>query len=98
MNDAPELTPAAPDLPAVIYNSPWYGYSTGAELFFALRREHPNLVGFKEFGGVADLSYAAENITSGDDDITLMVGVDTTVYHGFVNCGAVGAITGIGNS
>lgn len=88
---------AAPDLPAVIYNSPYYGFATRADLFFELRAEHPNLIGFKEFGGVADLSYAAENITSGDDDITLMVGVDTTVYHGFVNCGAVGAITGIGN-
>ena len=27
-----------------------------------------------------------------------MVGVDTTVYHGYVNCGAVGAITGVGNA
>ena len=26
-----------------------------------------------------------------------MVGVDTQVFHGFVNCGAVGAITGVGN-
>ena len=26
-----------------------------------------------------------------------MVGVDTQVFHGYVNCGAVGAITGIGN-
>ena len=26
-----------------------------------------------------------------------MAGVDTQVYHGFVHCGAVGAITGIGN-
>ena len=26
-----------------------------------------------------------------------MVGVDTQVVHGFVNCGATGAITGIGN-
>ncbi len=88
---------AAPDLPAVIYNSPYYGFATRADLFFALRAEHKNLVGFKEFGGVADLRYAAENITSGNDDITLMVGVDTAVYHGFVNCGAAGAITGIGN-
>lgn len=88
---------AAPDLPAVIYNSPYYGFATRADLFFALRAEHPNLVGFKEFGGPADLRYAAENITSRDDDVTLMVGVDTAVFHGFVNCGAVGAITGIGN-
>ena len=88
---------AAPDLPAVIYNSPYYGFATRADLFFALRAEHPNLVGFKEFGGADDLTYAAENITSRDDEVTLMVGVDTEVVHGFVNCGATGAITGIGN-
>jgi 4-hydroxy-tetrahydrodipicolinate synthase len=89
---------AAPDLPAVIYNSPYYGFATRADLFFALRAEHANLVGFKEFGGVADLRYAAENITSQDDNVTLMIGVDTTVFHGYVNCGAKGAITGIGNA
>ncbi len=88
---------AAPDIPAVIYNSPYYGYSTGADLFFALRKEHPNLVGFKEFGGRDSLRYAAEFITSQDDDITLMVGVDTMVVEGFVNYGARGVITGIGN-
>ncbi|WPZ23318.1 dihydrodipicolinate synthase family protein (plasmid) [Sulfitobacter faviae] len=88
---------AAPDLPAVIYNSPYYGFATRADLFFALRAEHSNLVGFKEFGGADDLRYAAENITSRDDEVTLMIGVDTTVFHGFVNCGATGAITGIGN-
>src|SRR5690349_1110533 len=88
---------AAPDLPAVIYNSPYYGFATRADLFFALRAEHKNLVGFKEFGGEADLSYAAEHITSADPDLTLMVGVDTAVYHGFIQCGAAGAITGIGN-
>ena len=89
---------AAPDLPAVIYNSPYYGFATRADLFFALRQEHPNLVGFKEFGGHADLRYAAENITSRDASVTLMVGVDTGVYHGYVNCGATGTITGIGNA
>jgi 4-hydroxy-tetrahydrodipicolinate synthase len=88
---------AAYDLPAVIYNSPYYGFATRADLFFALRAEHPNLVGFKEFGGPADLRYAAENITSRDDEVALMIGVDTAVFHGFVNCGASGAITGIGN-
>jgi len=88
---------AAPDLPAVIYNSPYYGFATRADLFFALRAEHKNLVGFKEFGGENDLSYAAEHITSADPDLTLMVGVDTAVYHGFIQCGAAGAITGIGN-
>lgn len=89
---------AAPDLPAVIYNSPYYGFATRADLFFALRADHPNLVGFKEFGGADDLRYAAENITGQDDSVTLMIGVDTTVFHGFVNCGAAGAITGIGNA
>ncbi|WP_371170488.1 dihydrodipicolinate synthase family protein [Aliiroseovarius sp. 2305UL8-7] len=88
---------AAPELPAVIYNSPYYGFATRADLFFALRAEHSNLIGFKEFGGAADMRYAAENITSQDDDVTLMIGVDTAVYHGYVNCGATGAITGIGN-
>lgn len=87
---------AAPDLPAVIYNSPYYGFATRADLFFALRAEHPNLVGFKEFGGAADMRYAAETITSRDDEVALMIGVDTCVFHGFVNCGATGAITGIG--
>lgn len=88
---------AAPDLPSVIYNSPYYGFATRADLFFALRAEHPNLVGFKEFGGNADMCYAAEHITSRDDGVSLMIGVDTAVFHGFVNCGATGAITGIGN-
>ena len=87
---------AAPDLPAVIYNSPYYGFATRADLFFSLRAEHPNLVGFKEFGGADDMRYAAENITSRNDDVSLMIGVDTCVFHGFVNCGATGAITGIG--
>lgn len=89
---------AAPELPAVIYNSPYYGFATRADLFFELRTEHKNLIGFKEFGGAEDLRYAAEFITSADPDITLMVGVDTMVYHGFVNCGARGAITGIDNA
>ena len=88
---------AAGDLPAVIYNSPYYGFETRAELFFALADRYPNLVGFKEFGGAAALSYAAEHITGRDPGLVLMVGVDTQVFHGFVNCGAVGAITGIGN-
>ena len=88
---------AAPDLPAVIYNSPYYGYETKADLFFALRAEHPNLIGFKEFGGPRAMTYAAEHITSADDDVILMAGVDTGVYHGYVKCGASGTITGIGN-
>ena len=88
---------AAPDLPAVIYNSPYYGFQTGAELFFDLRRSNSNLVGFKEFGGAEAMTYAAEHITSQDKDVVLMVGVDTCVFHGFVKCGASGAITGIGN-
>jgi dihydrodipicolinate synthase/N-acetylneuraminate lyase len=89
---------AAGDLPAVIYNSPYYGYETKADLFFELRDRYSNLVGFKEFGGADSLTYAAENITSGDPDLTLMVGVDTQVVHGYVRCGAGGAITGVGNA
>ena len=88
---------AAPKLPAVIYNSPYYGFETKADLFFDLQAEFPNLVGFKEFGGADSLSYAAEHITNKDDNLVLMAGVDTQVFHGFVNCGARGAITGIGN-
>ena len=88
---------AAPDLPAVIYNSPYYGFETKVDLFFALRAEHPNLVGFKEFGGASAMTYAAEHITSADEDVILMAGVDTGVYHGYVKCGATGTITGIGN-
>jgi 4-hydroxy-tetrahydrodipicolinate synthase len=88
---------AAADLPSLIYNSPYYGYETRADLFFDIRSRHPHLVGFKEFGGAASLRYAAEHITGRDPSLTLMVGVDTQVFHGFVNCGATGAITGIGN-
>ena len=89
---------AAGGLPAVIYNSPAYGFETKAPLFFELRAEFPNLVGFKEFGGADSLTEAAEQITSGDPDLSLMVGVDTQVFHGIVRCGAVGAITGVGNA
>ena len=88
---------AAVDLPSVIYNSPYYGYETKADLFFELQSRDAHLVGFKEFGGAAALRYAAEHITGRDPALTLMVGVDTQVFHGFVNCGATGAITGIGN-
>ena len=89
---------AAGDLPAVIYNSPYYGFETQADLFFDLQKNYSNLVGFKEFGGADSLTYAAEHITSGREDLTLMVGVDTQVVHGFVRCGAKGAITGVGNA
>jgi len=88
---------AAPDLECVIYNSPYYGFATRADLFFELRRAHPNLIGFKEFGGKAASRHAAEYITSGGDGVAFSIGVDTGVFDGFVNCGAIGAITGIGN-
>ncbi len=88
---------AAVDLPAVIYNSPYYGFETKADLFFSLHEKYANLVGFKEFGSAEALSYAAEHITGRSAALTLMVGVDTEVFHGYVNCGAMGAITGIGN-
>ncbi len=47
---------AANGLPAVIYNSPYYGFATRADLFFELRAKYSNLVGFKEFGGKADMT------------------------------------------
>jgi len=93
-----DVLAAGSPLPAVIYNSPYYGFETKSDLFFELRRQHDNLVGFKEFGGANSLGYAAEHITSGDPNLTLMVGVDTQVVHGYLNCGAVGAITGVGNA
>jgi 4-hydroxy-tetrahydrodipicolinate synthase len=88
---------AGGNLPAVIYNSPYYGFETKADLFFALHDKYPQLLGFKEFGSAQAMSYAAEHITGKSESLTLMVGVDTEVFHGYVNCGAKGAITGIGN-
>lgn len=88
---------AAPELPSVIYNSPYYSFSTRADLFFELRGQHRNLIGFKEFGGADAMRYAVEHITSRDDEVILMAGVDTQVFHGYVNCNATGTITGIGN-
>ena len=92
-----EILKAGGNLPAIIYNSPHYGFETRADLFFDLRRQFPSLVGFKEFGGAAALSYAAEHITHKERGLALLAGVDTQVFHGFVHCGASGAITGIGN-
>ena len=89
---------AAVDLPSVIYNSPYYGFQTKADLFMALHARYPHLVGFKEFGSAAAMSYAAEHIINRSDKLALMIGVDTEVFHGYVNCGASGAITGIGNA
>jgi len=89
---------AADGLPAVIYNSPYYGFETKAGLFFNLRSEFSNLIGFKEFGGADSLTYAAEHITTGHPELSLMVGVDTQVFHGIVRCSAIGAITGVGNA
>ncbi len=88
---------AGGELPAVIYNSPYYGFETRAELFFDLAGEFDSLVGFKEFGGAVSLDYAAAHITSGRPDLKLVVGVDTEVVHGIVRCGASGVISGIGN-
>ena len=88
---------AGGNLPAVIYNSPYYGFETKADLFFALHDKYPQLVGFKEFGSAQAMSYAAEHITGKSESLTLRVGVATEVFHGYVNCGAKGAITGIGN-
>lgn len=96
-NHFESILEAGKGLPSVIYNSPYYGFETKADLFFNLRKNYPQLVGFKEFGGAGALSYAAENITETEEELALVVGVDTQVFHGIVNCGAIGVITGIGN-
>ena len=96
-NHFESILEAGKGLPSVIYNSPYYGFETKADLFFNLREKYPQLVGFKEFGGAVALSYAAENITEAQEELALVVGVDTQVFHGIVNCGAIGVITGIGN-
>ena len=96
-NHFESILEAGKGLPSVIYNSPYYGFETKADLFFNLRKNYPQLVGFKEFGGASALSYAAENITETEEELALVVGVDTQVFHGIVNCGAIGVITGIGN-
>ena len=79
---------AAPDLPAVIYNSPYYGFETKADLFFDLQQKHTNLIGFKEFGGAAALSYAAEHITGADPNLKLLVVLPHEVLHLIVLCRA----------
>ena len=96
-NHFESILEAGKGLPSIIYNSPYYGFETKADLFFNLREKFPQLVGFKEFGGADALSYAAENITETEEELALVVGVDTQVFHGIVNCGAIGVITGIGN-
>ena len=97
-NHFSEVLKAGDGLPSIIYNSPYYGYETKADVFFDLHNEHSNLVGFKEFGGAESLTYAAENITNGNPDLTLMVGVDSQVVYGYVKCAATGTITGVGNA
>ena len=96
-NHFESILEAGKGLPSVIYNSPYYGFETKADLFFNLRENYPQLIGFKEFGGAGALSYASENITETEEELALVVGVDTQVFHGIVNCGAIGVITGIGN-
>ena len=96
-NHFESILEAGKGLPSIIYNSQSYGIETKADLFFNLRQKYPQLVGFKEFGGADALSYAAENITETEEELALVVGVDTQVFHGIVNCGAIGVITGIGN-
>ncbi len=88
---------AAVDLPSVIYNSPYYGFEPGRSCSSACAPATRTLVGFKEFGGrpVAHLRGRAHHrpVARHHPDGR----VDTQVVHGYVNCGARGAITGIGN-
>lgn len=50
---------ATPEVPAVIYKGPYCGFETKADLFFALRVKHSNIVGLEEFGGPQAMTYAA---------------------------------------
>ena len=61
----------AVDLSSVIYNSPYYGFETKAELFFDLRKDYPHLV-IQGVWGAEALSYAAEHITSGEEELELL--------------------------
>ncbi len=54
----------------MIYNSPYYGFETKADLFFALHDRYPHLVGFKEFGSAKAMSYAAEHIVNRSEKLT----------------------------
>ena len=88
---------AGDGLPSVAYNNPpAYRYSMGAEQFFKLRENHPNLKGFKESGGKEALTSATRLITH-TEDCFLVVGIDNALVHGVMGCGAVGAVTGVGN-
>ena len=88
---------AGEGLTSVAYNNPpSYRYSMGADQFFKLREKHPDLKGFKESGGKEALTSAARLITH-TDDCFLVVGIDNELVHGVMGCGAVGAVTGVGN-
>ena len=88
---------AAVDLPSVIYNGPSYGYETKADLFFALRERYPHL---RRLQGIRRRHVAAVRRRAYHEQgpiAHVVGGGDTQVFHGFVNCGATSAITGIGN-
>ncbi len=88
---------AAVDLPSVVYNSPYYGFTMQSQMFARLRDKFPHLVGFKEFGGESDLNRDYDTITRDKPELSLVVGLDTKVVHGYTVCGAKAAITGVGN-
>lgn len=88
---------AGEGLPSVAYNNPpAYRYSMGAAQFFKLREKHSNLRGFKESGGPEALTLAARKMTH-TDGCFLVIGIDNALVHGVMGCGAVGAVTGVGN-
>jgi dihydrodipicolinate synthase/N-acetylneuraminate lyase len=92
-----EVLKASNGLPSVVYNSSYYGFSMKGDMFRSLRDQFPNLVGFKEFGGPEALTHDYTEITGDDPELSLVVGLDTQVVHGFTKCKAKGAITGVGN-
>ncbi len=73
------LLGAAPDLPAVIYNSPYYGFAHARRpVLRAALPEHPNLCGLQGVQAAKPISPMPPSIiTSADPDLTLMVVVST---------------------
>ncbi len=58
----------------MIYNSPYYGFATRADLFFALRAEASEPRRLQGIRRQCRYRYAAEHITSRDDGVSLMIG------------------------
>ena len=75
-----QVLEAAVDLPSVIYNSPYYGFQTRAELFFELRKAGSHIWLASRSSAARSRCLTPPNISPvSSDDIALTVGVDTEV-------------------